>query len=692
MGSTVTLNASGGTIFAWTPGVTLNDSTIANPTATPVVTTLYHVVVTDANACSNNDSVLVTINPLPIINAGLDTAICFGDTTQLLASGGISYVWSPATGLSNTTIANPLAFPTNTTTFIVVGTDINSCVATDSVLVTINPLPTINAGTDLWLCIGDSVQLNASGGISYLWTPSLGLSNTTIFNPFAFPLIPTNYTVTGIDANGCAANDTIFINVGNQVPITMRTDTTICLGDSVLLGGNPTSINGTTFAWFPTGSLDNSTLANPTAFPTLTTTYYVVATNDTCTTMDSITITVNVPIINAGLDTAICFGDTTQLLASGGISYVWSPATGLSNTTIANPLAFPTNTTTFIVVGTDINSCVATDSVLVTINPLPTINAGADVSLCKGDSVQLNATGGVTYNWSPNTNISNPNVSNPFVYPTTTSIYYVNGIDVNSCTNSDSIVISVFTIPSLVDTSMCIGDSMQLIVLGPANATYNWTPITDLSNPTIFNPYTSTQVTITYFVTVQDTSGCTDTTSITVSMQSKPVVDFTVATSPACEGILADFTNLSTSASNFLWNFGDGNNSTEINPSHIFAYGNITITTLTAYSNIGCSDTMTYTLNAGNFEEQFNLTPPTVLTPNGDGINDLFRLGIPSAISSCTNIEIFNRWGMKVFESKGQNVGWNGRTTAGIKVPAGTYFYVVSINGIIKKGSITLLR
>jgi len=331
---------------------------------------------------------------------------------------------------------------------------------------------------------------------------------------------------------------------------------------------------------------------------------------------------------------------------------------------------------------------------VVTVNPLPTISAGLTdtVYMCAGDSVQLNATGGTSYVWTPNTNITNNTIANPFVFPPVTTTYYVTGTDANSCSNSDSVVVSVFAIPDLSDTVICIGDSIQLTAYGPPGATFTWTPTTSLSNPNIANPYTSTTVTITYTVTVQDTNGCVDTTQITVTAEDKPNAAFTVETTPACDGILAIFDNTSTGADSYLWLFGDGSQSIEIHPTHIFAYESSFTTILNAYSANGCLDTAVFNISSLSFEEQFNLTPPSVLTPNRDGFNDEFRLDLPEAISQCTNIEIFNRWGMKVFESKGQNMGWDGRTTTGAEVPDGTYFYIVDVKGIVKKGSITLMR
>jgi gliding motility-associated-like protein len=681
--------------FNWTPAGSLNNNTLPNPIATPAVTTEYIITVTDSNGCIGMDSVLVTANILPIIITNNDTSICFGDCAQLNATGGTGYVWTPPGTLSNSNIFNPIACPNSNTTYIVTVTDANNCVDTASVSVTINPLPTILAGPDLWLCTGDSIQLNATGGISYLWTPSIGLNDSTIANPMANPLTSTNYIVTGFDVNGCSSNDTILITVNDDVPIAPGTDTTICAGDSVVLGGAPTSPIGTSYIWFPNGgTINDDTLANPTVFPTITTTYYVVATNDTCTAIDSVTITINsAPTINAGVDIDICIGDSIQLNAIGGINYIWQPGGLLTDSTISNPIGFPNDTTEFIVFGTDLNGCSAFDSVIVNVNPLPIISAGAATSICSGDSIQLIATGGVSYLWTPGSSLSDSTISNPNAFPLGTTTYIVTGIDAIGCSNLDSLTVTVnqLNITDLTDTIICIGEALQLTVNGPSGATYLWTPSTNLSNTTIFNPITTTQVTITYIVTVTDSNGCIDTTSILVTAEPKPTAIFTLETAPVCDGISAEFTNLSIGATSYLWNFGDGEQSAEINPIHVFAYGLSHTVILTAYSFGLCSDTTSFVINTGNFEEYFNITPPTVLTPNRDGMNDLFKIDLPDGVGNCTDIKVFNRWGMKVYDSYGQNSGWDGRTTTGTKVPEGTYFYIIEINGITKKGSLTLM-
>ena len=380
--------------------------------------------------------------------------------------------------------------------------------------------------------------------------------------------------------------------------------------------------------------------------------------------------------------TAICPGETLNPLptvSNNGINGTWSPA--LNNMTTTTYTFTPTT-----------GQCATTAILDVTVNPLPIINSGVDEEICVGSSTQLNATGGVSYSWSPLVNIINPETANPTVSPTANTTYVVVGTDANQCSNIDSIIVNVFSLQTINDTSICIGEELQLNVIGPISASYSWTPSTALSNTTIPNPITTTTTDMTYVVTVQDINGCVATESVFIAANTKPVVDFGMSVKPGCDGILVEFNNLNINANSYLWSFGDGEQSSEINPNHMFQYGAEFTTILEATGLNGCLGSQDSIINSGTFEEQFKIEPPSVFSPNNDGINDVFQLDIAEEMASCVNLQIFNRWGSKIFISEGQNVAWDGRTTAAKKVPAGTYFYILEINGTVKKGSLTLLE
>ncbi|MBS1690343.1 MAG: PKD domain-containing protein, partial [Bacteroidetes bacterium] len=294
----VTLGATGGTSYSWSPATGLSCTNCANPIASPTSTTTYIVSGTDAHGCSNTDTVVVRIRPLPTISAGTDKTVCAGSTTTLSASGGSTYSWSPATGLSCTTCTNPTVTATTTTTYILTGTDTNGCVNTDTVIVHVNPLPSVNAGADKTICSGSSTTLTATGASTYSWSPATGLSCTSCASPTASPSTTTNYVVTGIDANGCMNKDTIAVKVNPLPAVSAGPDKAVCNGTSVSLSASGAS----TYSWSPATGLSCTSCASPTATPT-TTTSYVVSGTDTNGCVNTDTVLVNVgalPTVSAG--------------------------------------------------------------------------------------------------------------------------------------------------------------------------------------------------------------------------------------------------------------------------------------------------------------------------------------------------------------------------------------------------------
>jgi hypothetical protein len=201
--------------------------------ASPTTTTTYTVTALNtATGCAKSDAVVVTVNPLPTANAGLDKTLCAGGSTTIGTTGtsGFTYTWSPTTGLSSAFVAIPTATPSATTTYtLTVKNSTSLCTKTDAVLVTVNPLPGANAGTDKTIVSGSSVIIGttAVAGRSYNWSPATALSSPTSAQPAASPLQTTNYTLTvTMVATGCTSTDQVVVNVTspNEGGITDGTD------------------------------------------------------------------------------------------------------------------------------------------------------------------------------------------------------------------------------------------------------------------------------------------------------------------------------------------------------------------------------------------------------------------------------------------------------------------------------------
>src|SRR5690606_5990724 len=217
--------------------------------------------------------------------------------------------------------------------------------------------------------------------------------------------------------------------------------------------------------------------ANPTASPTNTTTYTVIGTDvNGCKDTAQVTITVNpAPPVNAGPDKSICLYDAVQLQANGAVSFAWTPATGLSCTNCPTPTAAPSTTTTYTVTGTDNNGCTNTDNVTVTVLPLPNVNAGIDKTICKGDTVQLHATGTSNYNWQPGIRLSCTHCASPHAYPVNDLTYTVIGTDQHGCTDTDQVNITVILPnPEVIGKgdTLCEGESTPLFARG--GDAYTW--------------------------------------------------------------------------------------------------------------------------------------------------------------------------------------------------------------------------
>ncbi|MGN6568027.1 MAG: gliding motility-associated C-terminal domain-containing protein [Flavipsychrobacter sp.] len=517
-GSSTTLNATGATSYSWSPSFGLSCVNCASPVASPSVSTTYVVTGTNANGCTNTDTVVVTVTSVGAVNAGPDKAICIGSSTLLSGTGAVSYSWSPTTGLSCSTCAVPTASPSSTTTYILSGTNINGCISTDTVVVKVNPLPSINAGTDKSICAGGSTTLSASGGSTYLWTPTTGLSCSTCINPVATPSVTTTYVVVGTDSNGCAKADTVVVNVNPLPVVNAGADKTICKNSSTTL----TATGAVSYSWSPTTGLSCSNCASPTASPSVTTTYIVTGTNaNSCSDTDTIIVFVNpLPVVSAGADKTFCAGGSATLVGTGASSYSWSPSGGLSCGTCSNPIASSTATTTYILTGTDTNGCVNRDTVLVTVNPLPTVSAGPDKAVCNGTAASLTATGATSYTWSPAVGLSCTTCANPTANPSSTTTYVVTGTDAHGCVNTDTITVSIRSLPTVnagSDVSICKGTSTILSATGAS--TYVWSPATGLGCSTCASTTATPSASTSYVVTGTDAYGCSnkDTVKVTVN-------------------------------------------------------------------------------------------------------------------------------------------------------------------------------
>ncbi len=691
-GDSITLGGSptspGGTTYSWSPGASLDDTTLGDPKASPDSTTEYIVNVTN-DTCTNSDTVTVVVDTLPSVDAGPDQEVCTGDSVRLNGSGAVAYDWEPDSSLSDSSIQSPWAFPSDTTEYTLEVTGANGCTNRDSTIVAVNQYPTATAAPDTSICRGDTTLITASGGSSYQWNPIDSLSAPNDDSSLAWPDSSKNYQVYVTDTNGCSDTASVTLSV-NALPVPdAGNDTTVCLGDSAGLQ----AIGGSIYEWTPGASLSDSTIAGPNAGPTDTTEYLVTVTDtNSCSAKDSVTVNVPpLPNVDAGSDTNICIYDSTQLDASGASNYSWDPGATLSDSTIADPVATPDTTTDYVLSGTDSLGCSNTDTVRVTVHPRPPVDGGSDHAICRGDTVTLNASGATNYLWTPDSALSDPSIASPEAWPDTTRPYQVRGTDVNGCIAFDTVQVAVYRIEAGPDTAICRGDSVQLRASGPNTTDYDWSPAYGLDDTDIADPIAGPDSSITYVVSGTDIKGCQDQDSLRITTQRMPGARMATSKEAVCEGHRWTFKDRSIRKDSSKWNFGD-RTVKGAEAQNLFQYDSDGTVTLIAINNGACRDSSTLRIETPPFKEQFEAKRPNVFTPNGDGKNDVFYLETNGQYASCTQMRVYNRWGQLIFRSSGNNIRWDGYTSAGKKVSPGTYFYTLIIKGVKFEGELELME
>ena len=371
--TTAALTATGGVSYLWSTGATTPTIVVS-----PGTTTSYSVLVTDAAGCSARDTVVVAVQPVTPVQAGADQSVCPGGSVTLSASGAVQYFWSPSAGLSSVASASPVATPAVTTDYVVTGLNANGCITRDTVRVVVNPLPVVTvADHAVSFCAGTpgGAQLEATGALSYNWTPTTGLSNPSIANPVANPTVTTTYTVTGVDASGCSDTSAVTVYVPRLIGGASRLT---CAGQPLSLSVGFDGRPGTQlfYQWSPATGLDNPFSATPVAQLTSSVLYtVVVTTDDGCQLNTTVRVLVSpAPVVDAGVDAAIAPGDSVSLQASvqGGVAplvYSWSPSAGMLGSTTLSPQVSPAVTTTYYLTVSSGNGCAVTDSVRVVVDP-----------------------------------------------------------------------------------------------------------------------------------------------------------------------------------------------------------------------------------------------------------------------------------------------------------------------------------
>jgi len=367
------ISVTGGTLnytYQWSTTPIQTTFSVANLSANT-----YTVLVTDAKGCTVSGSANI-INPTPVTlsvtNANTSCGLCNGKIYLFPSGGNGPFTYSPTPFIP---IINDSAINVCNGIYNFTVSDVNGCSGSSSTNLTGPGGSTgfkVSAGSDVTLCNGFSANVGGvptlTGGnlpYTYTWTPGVGLSSPTASNPLANPTSTTTYVILASDAMGCTKKDTVVVTV-NAIPFANAgADISYCYGLIGAIGGPTTP--GLTYQWAPSTGLNNATISNP-QVNVLTSQNYTLTVTDAngCQNMDQVYVTMNpLPVVSAGPDVIILNGSSATLNGSGANTYLWTPPTSLSGSTIANPVATPNATTTYVLTGTDANGCVDNDLVTV---------------------------------------------------------------------------------------------------------------------------------------------------------------------------------------------------------------------------------------------------------------------------------------------------------------------------------------
>lgn len=582
--------------YTWSPTTGLANPNLpqttvtipTNNTGAPVVLSYVLSVRNTINNCVGTDTVRITVQPSPVANAGADVSICANGSTTIggAATTGLTYSWSPTTGLSNATSSQPTVTRTNTGTtpivtdyILTVTNNANGCINRDTVQVTILPAVAANAGPDQTTCSDVPVTIGTTAitNFTYAWTPTTGLSSASVAQPTvrivntgSTPVVQKYYMTITSAGGGCTSIDSVEVTIQPSAIADAGADVSLCSGVGAAIGSVSPITSGVTYAWSPAAGLSATNVANPTVNHINATgrdsvfTYVVTVTNTTtgCVNTDTVIVTVFPRILGQNVQDSLCAGNQKLLGPAGvtGYTYNWVPANLVQDPTVAqtqlldvsNNTGSPINVVLYRNLVNTVNGCTSQDTINVRIDPLPVARAGRDTALCSGTAATLgeNPVVGFRYQWQRIGNVggaiftlSDSLIANPAVAVTTpqgvtaTLSFQVTKTNIiTGCQGLDTVRVTVNPLPVVAafatDTAeVCSAQPLQLGAAPVANVSYAWAPATGLTATNIANPFVTRTITgqaaqvFQYVVTATNTiTGCVSTDTVQVRVLPVPEV------------------------------------------------------------------------------------------------------------------------------------------------------------------------
>ncbi len=561
--TSLTLTATGGTgpyTYSWTPGGSLSSTTTSVVIANPTSTQTYTVTATDALGCIATNTVMVTVNALPVVSASNQT-ICAGSFATLNATGSAdTYTWNPGSLTGAVQNVNP----GTTTTYIVVGTNtLTSCTNSATALVTVNPLPTVNAGpTRTLTCANTSTTLAGSttGGVSFSWTGPGIVSGAATLNPTINAA--GNYDLTVTSAQGCSAGPspvTVTQNTTAPTPSASNSTTLTCLTTT----GTVIGTGGGTYIWSGPGITAGAATANPTINLPGTYNLTVTAANGcTATANTSVTQNTVIPSTTASNSSTLTCTTTTVSLIGGpaaGVSYQWSGAGFSGGTTSQNAVANAAGIYTLLATSLT-NGCTKTATTSLTQNvtpPAPTASNSSTLT-CSTTTAMLSGTGGGTYTWSGPSIAAGGATANPIINaPGCYTLIVTSAVNGCTATASSCITQNTTSPTSNAGLSQSLTCASPTVTLNGTSVPSSCTPVWTggvASGSNSFNATASSAGDYTLTVT-NPANGCSATDVVQVTANASiPTITISVSNTLTCANTTAT-TSASSSAAlpNYLW-------------------------------------------------------------------------------------------------------------------------------------------
>jgi gliding motility-associated-like protein len=627
----------------------------------------YSCTVTDGNACTQ--TAVVTLTEPAALNAVMSStdASCGKNNGSALANvtggtGSYTYSWSPSGGNA----ASASGLPSGAYACTV--TDSNGCSITTNINVNQPTSLTATSSQTSTKCNGDSngsATAIVNGGApayTYSWTPAGGTAAV------ASGLTAGTYTCNISDSLGCTYQLAVIVtqpavlsSTGSMVSSVSCQGGSNGVADVTVTGGTPSY----KYSWSPSGGNNATTtgLAAGTYSCTVTDSMGCASISSAVIITEPFALTSSITAANptCGLNNGSVIGNPAG--GTAPYQYSWTPFGGSGNT--ATGLAPGTYTCTI----TDANGCQLVSTAVLTNTGTPVsahVAVSGPLTFCSGGNVILVASGGTTYSWSNGVTKDSLVVTSSGTYSVTVS---------NGCGTADtSIQVVVNSVPVAVisgNKSICAGDSTLLAASG--GNTYSWS-----NGMTSSSIYVSAQGT--YSVTAYNSCG-SSTTQVTVNV-NQVTVSCVADTTSGYAAFTVHFSSTSSpSASTWSWNFGDSTTASGATATHTYTSSGTFTAVLTVTDSNGCQARASVLITVSDIVSWIII--PNVFTPNDDGVNDLFQ--ISSMGITDFNLKIFDRWGVEIAELIAPNQGWDGRTSGGVKVSNGTYYYILKANASDKK-------